>query len=578
MAARKQSAGGGRANDAAGAATGYQVVARRFRPQTFGEMVGQDEILQSLKKAIEQQRIPHAFLFSGSRGVGKTTSARILARCLNCGQGPTPDPCGECDHCRSILDGSNPDVIEIDAASNNSVDDVRQLREHAAFATMRSRYRVFILDEVHMLSKGAFNALLKTLEEPPPGVVFVLATTELHKVPETIRSRCQVLMFKRVGEPDLVRRLRTIADREGIAIPDEVLAEIAAAVRGGVRDAETALERVLPIARELGAEFDLAAYRALVARVGTDAVVEVVATLLDGDAKGGLHFARSLQEQGIDEREALGELVEVLRWLMLLQVDGPESVLVPAGGAVRQRLHELSGKANVQKLDAMITAGLLGRERLRRLEDRGVVFEVALVRMAQAGTLPTVAELLDEVRAGGGVAVASGGGPAAVAAQAHSEPAHPADLRARVLDLARDKSLLHATLGLCEFTGPDAGGKVVVSTTTARKMHQDRLQSPDVRQQLQQWLRQALGRDVQVEIRLGAAPAVDAGPAAAGHGGDAKPAAAKKSRAAPGPAAQRVMGRFHGRVVEVNPEDRVKREPPADDDGSGTPPDEPEDS
>ena len=210
----------------------YQVVARRFRPQTFQELVGQDEVTQSLRLALAQKKVPHAFLFSGSRGVGKTTSARILARCLNCEKGPTPDPCGECELCKSILDGSNPDVIEIDAASNNGVDDVRQLREHAGFATMRSRYRVIILDEVHMLSKPAFNALLKTLEEPPPGVVFVLATTELHKVLDTIRSRCQVLLFRRVGERDLLERLRMIASKEGVAVPEDVLADIATSVRG----------------------------------------------------------------------------------------------------------------------------------------------------------------------------------------------------------------------------------------------------------------------------------------------------------------------------------------------------------
>jgi DNA polymerase-3 subunit gamma/tau len=194
----------------------YQVVARRFRPQTFSELVGQDEVLRSLRSALEQGRVPHSFVFSGSRGVGKTTSARILARCLNCDKGPTPEPCGTCESCVSILAGSNPDVIEVDAASNNGVDDVRRLRESVSFATMQSRYRVVILDEAHMMSKAAFNAFLKTLEEPPPKVVFILATTELHRLPDTIRSRCQVLLFKRVGEEDLQKRLRMIAEQDRI--------------------------------------------------------------------------------------------------------------------------------------------------------------------------------------------------------------------------------------------------------------------------------------------------------------------------------------------------------------------------
>ena len=364
-----------------GAPGPYRVVARRFRPQSFDELVGQEEVLQSLRRALEQGRVPHAFVFSGSRGVGKTTSARILARCLNCEKGPTASPCGVCDSCRSILAGNNPDVIEVDAASNNGVEDVRRLRESVSFATMQSRYRVVILDEAHMMSKAEFNALLKTLEEPPPKVVFVLATTERHKLPDTIQSRCQVLSFRRVGEDDLQKRLRMIAEKEGVKVHDDVLAEIAASVRGGVRDAETALERVLPLLHEQGEGFDLEAYRTLTARVGTDAVVEVVEALMQGDAKAGLHFANRMQEFGTDERDVLGELVEVLRHVLLLKVDGKDSVLVGLEGALRERLQKLADDADTARLDAMIGAGLLGRDRLRRLEDRGAVFELALVRM-----------------------------------------------------------------------------------------------------------------------------------------------------------------------------------------------------
>lgn len=570
----------------------YQVVARRFRPQTFQELVGQDEVLTSLRAALQQGRVPHAFLFSGSRGVGKTTSARILARCLNCAKGPTPEPCGTCPQCLSILDGSNPDVMEIDAASNNAVDDVRRLRESVGFATMTSRYRVVILDEAHMMSKSAFNAFLKTLEEPPPRVVFVLATTELHKVPETIRSRCQVLLFRRVGEQDLQKRLRTIADREQVTIPDDVLAEIAASVRGGVRDAETALERVLPLARELGAKFDLAAYRTLVARVGIDATIGVCERLLAGDAKAGLHFARDLQQHGTDEREALGEIVEVLRWLLLLKVDGADSGLVPMSGALRERLVTLAAGADSRRLDAMIAAGLLGRERLRRLEDRGVVFEVALVRMAEAGSLPSLADLLAEVRAGGGLSPAApaagaasarptfggggaGGGagagrPAGGAPPLRSQgtapmaaPAAarvpPTDLRGRVLAVAQDRNLLHATLDLCRFDGPNDKGVVVITLQSDRKMYRDRLLSPVTQQEVTKVVRDLVGPHAAVEWRL---PDVTVG---------ADGTTAPPPKIEPGPVTKRVMGSFRGRVVQVNPEDRVKNEPKperAEDDGA----------
>jgi DNA polymerase-3 subunit gamma/tau len=551
----------------------YQVVARRFRPQTFDELVGQDDVLQSLKKALEQRRVPHAFLFAGSRGVGKTTSARILARCLNCERGPTAEPCGTCAACRSILDGSNPDVMEIDAASNRGVDDVRRLRESIGFATMQSRYRVVILDEAHMMTKEAFNAFLKTLEEPPPQVVFVLATTELHKVPETIRSRCQVLLFHRVGEPDLQRRLRSIADKEGVAVPDDVLAEIAAAVKGGVRDAETALERVLPIARDMGAGFDLAAYRTLVARVGTDAVVDVVTALLAGDAKAGLHFARERERQGADEREALGEIVDALRWLLLLKIDGADSVLVPLAGALRERLQAMAEGVDEQRLDAMIGAGLLGRERLRRLEDRAAVFEVALVRMAQAASLPTLADLLAEVRGGAPVVPpAAAAAPAPRRAGAAIPPAAPPaaprpvappasgdDLKARTLAALGDRGLIKRTIELCRIDGPDAQGLVVVTLDSEQRLHRDRLQAPVQQQELTEVIAHAAGRPVRVEFRCG------------GSAGDASresPAAAVQ----PGPRAKRVLDTFGGRVVQVDPQDRIGKAPRTDAAGDEPPP------
>ncbi len=554
-----------------GATGPYQVVARRFRPQTFEELVGQEDVLQSLRRALEQGRVPHAFLFTGSRGVGKTTSARILARCLNCEQGPTAAPCGACDPCRSILDGSNPDVVEMDAASNNGVGEIRQLRESVSFATMQSRYRVVILDEAHMLSQSAWNAFLKTLEEPPPNVVFIMATTERHKVPETIVSRCQVLSFRRVGEGDLVKRLRMIAEKEGVAIADPVLEEIAMAVRGGVRDAETALERVLPLARELGDKFDLDAYRTLTARVSFDAVVDVVEALLSGDAKQGLAFARAMQEQGSDEREALGEITSLLRSLLLMKIDGADTGLVPLSGALRERVQGVAEGVDASRLDAMIGAALLGRERLRRLEDRGVVFEIALVRMAQAGALPTLSDLLAEVRAGGGGALAAAAPAPAVAAQgrpapnraaAPAAPARPTapvtsskELKSRALAMLHDRKLLQTTLDLCAFTGPDQNGRVVVTLESPRKMYIDRLKSPVIEQELKQVIQDAAAREVTVELRVGG----EGSPSASEAGGGA--GAPVRKDAKPGPKAKSVLKKFGGRVVEVNPQDRVKKAP-----------------
>ena len=285
----------------------YRVLARRFRPQSFDQIVGQDAILETVKSALATGRVPHALLFAGSRGVGKTTMARVLARCLNCVEGVSAEPCGKCSMCTTILEGSNGDVHEIDAASHNLVDDIRELRDRVGFASMGGRYKVYILDEVHMLTRSAFNAFLKTLEEPPRGVIFILATTELQKVPETIRSRCQVLLFQRVDEDAIAKRLAAIATDEGLSIPEEVLQDLARSARGGMRDAETALERILPVAQKMGKEFGVEDCRRLLRRTDQSRVIEVVAALLGGEAAPAMHFVSELVSNGVDEREILGQ-------------------------------------------------------------------------------------------------------------------------------------------------------------------------------------------------------------------------------------------------------------------------------
>ncbi|MEY4672930.1 MAG: polymerase subunit tau [Planctomycetota bacterium] len=549
-----------------GKSTPYQVVARRFRPKAFEEVVGQDAILQSLKRALSSKRVPHAFVFSGSRGVGKTTTARILARCLNCKQGPTPEPCGKCPQCVAILDGSNADVIEIDAATHNGVDDIRAMRERVGFASLGSRYKVYILDEAHMLSKGAWNAFLKTLEEPPPGVVFVLATTELEKIPETIRSRCQVLMFRRVGDSDIVHRLGMIAQREGVTLPEDVLSEIALQSRGGMRDAETTLERVLPVAREAGAAFDLAAYRALVNRVGTDRAIEVALALAAGDAAPGLQFAAELRRSGIDEREALGELVDVLRQALLLHIGGKDTELVVASGSIREQLQRLTAAASTHQVEAMIQAGVLGRQRMRELDDRAVLFDLTMVRMSQAGQLPALADLLAELRAGAPAAVpaARSGAPGtAPGPTAHVQrptavvaTGAAGDLRSRVLARLQDKPPLQLTVEKCRIDGPDASGRIVVRLQTDMPLHRGRLESPVVQQQLGALLVELSGAAGPVEYQFQTAQHGASRPE-----GGATPAPVPNRPASA--AVQRTMQRFGGRVVAVNPDDAIRPSQPA---------------
>jgi DNA polymerase-3 subunit gamma/tau len=532
----------------------YQVVARRFRPKRFTELVGQDGVVASLRSALQSGRVPHAFLFSGSRGVGKTTSARILARALNCEAGPSADPCGTCSACTSILAGTHPDVVEIDAASHNLVDDIRELRDRVGFASMGGRYKVYILDEVHMLTRSAFNAFLKTLEEPPKNVVFVLATTELHKVPETIRSRCQVLLFRRVDEQDVVSRLRAIVEAEGLTLGDPILEEIAASCRGGMRDAETALERILPVVRETQGEFDIGTYRRLVHRVGLDRAVEVAEELLSGNASPALHFAEDVVGNGVDEREALGELLEVFRAVLLLKVDGQDSTLVAFHGALRERLQVLAQHADAARLDAIIQAGLLGRERIRRLDDRRLVLEVTLLRMAEAGSLPTLADLVQAVEAGGvpvqAAPSAASGRPAPAASGAGAVRG------ALVAEIKKRKPMLQGTVEECAFAGPNDEGVVRVTLRTERKMHRDRLDSPQVQQILRDALEAVCGRPIRLEV---VPVASKSRPVPQARGSEAPPPKPREERPAEAPppteGVRRILDRFQGQVLEPDESD-----------------------
>src|SRR6516164_1067519 len=231
-------------------ADGYTVLARRYRPQQFADLVGQEPVVQALVNALNSNRVAHAYLFTGARGVGKTSTARILAKALNCVKGPTATPCGECDICRSIATGEDVDVLEIDGASNNGVENIRDLRANVQYLPQRARYKIYIIDEIHMLSKGAFNALLKTLEEPPAHVKFIFATTEVEKVPVTILSRCQRFDFAGIGVPGIVQRLKEIVASEGMQADDEALELLARRAGGSMRDAQSLLDQLLAFGSE----------------------------------------------------------------------------------------------------------------------------------------------------------------------------------------------------------------------------------------------------------------------------------------------------------------------------------------
>ena len=299
----------------------YQVSARKYRPGTFDDVIGQPHVVQTLVNSVTSKRIAQAYVFSGTRGVGKTTVARILAKALNCEHGPTGTPCGACVNCLEITQGNSVDVIEIDGASNTSVDDVREIRENVKFTPFRGAYRVYIIDEVHMLSNSAFNALLKTLEEPPPHVVFIFATTEIHKIPATILSRCQHYNFRRIAKAEIMERLRHVAGQDGIAIEDRSLAALARASEGSMRDALSLLDQAVAFGGKSIVHTDL---EALLGAVPQELLRGLMRAIAEQDSATALRVLAQLLEGGYELRAYCADVVEYLRNMLVVTVTPPQ--------------------------------------------------------------------------------------------------------------------------------------------------------------------------------------------------------------------------------------------------------------
>ena len=295
----------------------YQVSARKYRPGTFDDVIGQPHVVQTLINSITTKRIAQAYLFSGTRGVGKTTVARILAKALNCERGSTGTPCGVCSNCLEIAQGTSVDVMEIDGASNTSVDDVREIRENVKFAAFRGKYRVYIIDEVHMLSNSAFNALLKTLEEPPPHVVFIFATTEIHKIPATILSRCQHYNFRRIARSEIVERLRHVAEQDQIIIEERSLMALARASEGSMRDGLSLLDQAVAFGGKTIVHADL---EALLGAVPQELVRAMIQAITAQESAAALRVLAQLLDQGHDLRAYCAEVVEYLRNMLVVSV------------------------------------------------------------------------------------------------------------------------------------------------------------------------------------------------------------------------------------------------------------------
>jgi len=368
------------------------VIARRYRPQNFEDVIGQDAIVRTLRNAIAQGRLAHGYIFSGHRGIGKTTVARVLAKCLNCRSfaGPTAAPCGECESCREIRDGNAVDVLEIDAASNRGIDEIRSLREQVRYRPARDRYKFFILDEAHQLTGDAFNALLKTLEEPPEWAVFVLATTEPEALPATIRSRCQHFAFRAVPFPLLVQRLTQICAAEKIAAEPEALELIGEAGEGSVRDALSLLDQAITHA-DLHEGMTAESVRALLGRVSSGRIRELLSCVQKDDAKGLLTAADGLLAAGVGPAQICGQLTQAVRNALVAQVD---ATLLEGPEAERAAAQEEAAWFREEELARFLQILLRAAGDLRHGQQQRLHLELALVKMLHARRLTGVEEVL----------------------------------------------------------------------------------------------------------------------------------------------------------------------------------------
>ncbi len=379
----------------------YQVIARKYRPQTFDEVVNQEHVKRTLKNALDQNRVAHGYIFSGPRGTGKTTLARILAMALNCEDGPTSTPDPQSPVCQEIAAGAAMDVVEIDAASNRRIDDIRELRESVRYRPARDRYKVFIIDEAHQITNDAFNALLKTLEEPPEWVVFVLCTTEPQAIPATIHSRCQSFAFRTVDLEHVITHMRGICGREGVVADDDALTAIALAGDGSIRDSLSTLDQAIAA---FGDKLEAKAVRDLLGSISSEITDRLLAAIRDDDPAAMLALVDDLFREGRHPQHFCGELTRYFRNLMVMKVAGADSRLVAAGDEERKRAAEWLERFSSEDLTRYVQLMLTLYQDLQHATQPRFRLEIGLLKLVYAGRLQSIEKVLS------GLGGSSGGG------------------------------------------------------------------------------------------------------------------------------------------------------------------------
>jgi DNA polymerase-3 subunit gamma/tau len=382
--------------------TSYLVLARKWRPQLFEEVIGQRHITQTLQNAILQKRVAHAFLFTGARGVGKTSSARILAKALNCEKGLLINPCNECTSCQEVGHGTSMDVIEVDGASNRGIDEIRELRENVRYTPAKSRYKIYIIDEVHMLTKEAFNALLKTLEEPPPHIIFIFATTEPHKIPATILSRCQRYDFKRIPFREVIGSLKRIVEEEKIQISQRGLLSIAQESEGSLRDAQSLLDQVIAYAGKNIHDEDVAEVLGLIDR---KMLSEVIGAIADRDVERCMKVIEHVYHFGYDLQHFCRELLQYLRNLILMKVSQHPEGLMELPEEEFMLLKQQAEKFKFDQLNHLFTLLLKGEQETAQSTFPRTMLEMTLIRMATLQPILPIDEMMKKLEAmeGGGL-------------------------------------------------------------------------------------------------------------------------------------------------------------------------------